>query len=116
MSRDTDCRRSDRASQGFVNLAHSGDDDGGLVVLKEGHKISEEYHNAFREEDRGFRWTNEVGSRPRLDRLDLDHADEFPNKQIYQFKDTGLNWLKERGYEWLKVNCEPGDLVLCKSS
>jgi hypothetical protein len=97
-------------------LAHSGDDDGGLVVLKEGHKISEEYHNAFREEDRGFRWTNEVGSRPRLDRLDLDHADEFQNKQIYQFKDTGLNWLKERGYEWLKVNCEPGDLVLCKSS
>jgi hypothetical protein len=86
MSRDTDCRRSDRASQGFVNLAHSGDDDGGLVVLKEGHKISEEYHNAFREEDRGFRWTNEVGSRPRLDRLDLDHADEFQTNRFTSSK------------------------------
>ena len=49
-----------RCVQGFVNLAPSGDEDGGLVVLKEGHKISNEYHDTFREEDRGFRWTNEV--------------------------------------------------------
>jgi len=34
---------------------------------------------------------------------------------MYVFKDTGLQWLQERGYEWVKVNCEPGDLVLCKS-
>ena len=34
--------------------------------------------------------------------------------QMYVFKDTGLTWLKERGYEWVKVNCEPGDLVLCE--
>lgn len=65
-------RRSKRGTQGFVNLAHSGDEDGGLVVLKEGHKISEEYHNAFREEDRGFRWTNEVSDRPQLEGLILE--------------------------------------------
>lgn len=34
--------------------------------------------------------------------------------QMYVFKDSGLQWLQERGYEWVKVNCEPGDLVLCK--
>lgn len=35
--------------------------------------------------------------------------------QMYVFRDTGLAWLKERGYEFVKVNCEPGDLVLWDS-
>jgi hypothetical protein len=34
---------------------------------------------------------------------------------MYLFKDTGLAWLKERGYEFVKVNAEPGDLILCRS-
>lgn len=34
---------------------------------------------------------------------------------MYLFKDTGLAWLKERGYEFVKVNAEPGDLILCTS-
>ncbi len=50
-----------RCVQGFVNLLPCGENDGGLVVLKAGHKISEEYHNEFRNQERGFRWTNEVG-------------------------------------------------------
>jgi hypothetical protein len=33
---------------------------------------------------------------------------------MYTFKETGLAWLKERGHEWVKVNAEAGDLVLCK--
>lgn len=33
---------------------------------------------------------------------------------MYLYKDTGLAWLKERGYESVKVNCGPGDLVLCE--
>lgn len=52
-----------RCVQGFVNLLPSGDDDGGLMVLKEGHKVSEEYHQAFQQEERLFRWTNEVSRR-----------------------------------------------------
>ena len=34
---------------------------------------------------------------------------------MYLYKDTGLAWLKERGFESVKVNCEAGDLVLCTS-
>ena len=29
------------------------------------------------------------------------------------FKETGLKWLADKGCEWIKVNAEPGDLVLC---
>lgn len=66
-----------RCLQGLVNLNENGPDDGGLVVMRGGHKISEEYHNAFKDEERIWQWTNEW----------------------YGFKDTGLEWLKERGYE-----------------
>ncbi|SGY15374.1 BQ5605_C013g07350 [Microbotryum silenes-dioicae] len=82
-----------RCVQGFVNLNPCGQNDGGLMVLKGGHLVSKEYHDQFREEEREFRWTNEM----------------------YLFKDTGLAWLKELGLEWVKVNCEPGDLVLWDS-
>jgi len=34
---------------------------------------------------------------------------------MYLFKETGLKWLKDRGYEWVKVNAGPGDLILCES-
>ncbi|GAA6037987.1 hypothetical protein JCM8097_009527 [Rhodosporidiobolus ruineniae] len=82
-----------RCVQGLVNLNPNGDNDGGLVVLKGGHRISEEYHKEFFNEEREFRWTNEM----------------------YLFKETGLEWLKEKGYEWVKVNAEPGDLILWDS-
>jgi hypothetical protein len=49
-----------RCVQGFVNLVENGDKDGGLMVLRGAHKISAEYHDVFRSEERGFRWTNEV--------------------------------------------------------
>lgn len=81
-----------RCVQGFVNLLPNGSEDGGLLVMKGAHKLSEEYHDVFRNEERGFRWTNE----------------------IYMYKDTGLKWLADRGCEWIKVNAEPGDLVLCE--
>lgn len=66
-----------RCLQGLVNLNENGPDDGGLVVMRGGHKISEEYHDTFRDEERIWQWTNEW----------------------YGYKDTGLAWLKERGYE-----------------
>ncbi|KAI5200103.1 hypothetical protein E4T39_05850 [Aureobasidium subglaciale] len=82
-----------RCVQGFVNLLPNGPEDGGLLALKGGHKVSEEYHNVFRNEHREFRWTNEM----------------------YLFKETGLKWLADRGHEWVKVDAEPGDLVLWDS-
>ncbi|GAA5987453.1 hypothetical protein JCM10908_001958 [Rhodotorula pacifica] len=82
-----------RCIQGFVNLCPNGDNDGGLMVLKGGHLVSQEYHQAFNEEEREFRWTNEM----------------------YLFKDTGLKWLADKGLEWVKVNAGPGDLVLWDS-
>jgi hypothetical protein len=55
-----------------MNLAPCGDNDGGLVVLKGGHAISKEYHDAFRQEERGFRWTNEVSRLTRENAIKTD--------------------------------------------
>ncbi|KAM0753450.1 hypothetical protein T439DRAFT_285374 [Meredithblackwellia eburnea MCA 4105] len=82
-----------RCLQGLVNLNPCGDDDGGLVVMPGAHKISAEYHDAFRKEERLWQWTNEW----------------------YGYKETGLAWLKERGFEFKKVNMNPGDLVIWDS-
>lgn len=34
---------------------------------------------------------------------------------MYNFTEAGLEWLKARGFEWKKVNCEPGDLIVWDS-
>lgn len=83
-----------RCLQGIVNLAPNGPDDGGLVVMKGAHLLSEEYHKAFATEEPLWAWTNEW----------------------YGYKDTGIAWLEERGFKFEKVNAEPGDLFLCKRS
>ncbi|KAI5477301.1 hypothetical protein MNV49_006522 [Pseudohyphozyma bogoriensis] len=82
-----------RCLQGLVNLNPCGPEDGGLVVMPGAHKISAEYHDAFRSEERLWQWTNEW----------------------YGYKETGLAWLKERGYEFKKVDLAPGDLVIWDS-
>jgi len=82
-----------RCLQGLVNLQSCGKDDGGLIVCKGAHLLSEEYHDVFRGEERIHQWTNEW----------------------YGFKETGLKWLEEKGCEWVKVCAEPGDLILWDS-
>lgn len=82
-----------RCMQGLVNLNESGPDDGGLVLMRGSHKISEEYHNTFRTEERIWQWTNEW----------------------YGYKDTGIAWLKEKGFEFEKVCAGPGDLIVWDS-
>lgn len=32
----------------------------------------------------------------------------------YGFTEKGLKWLKDKGCEWVKIEAEPGDLLLCK--
>ncbi|KAJ9127729.1 hypothetical protein QFC24_000012 [Naganishia onofrii] len=84
-----------RVLQGLVNLLPNGDNDGGLMVCKGGHLLSEEYHKEMKKrgETRIPAWTPEW----------------------YGFPKDGLDWLKERGCEWVKVNAEAGDLIVWDS-
>ncbi|CAI7639547.1 unnamed protein product [Penicillium bialowiezense] len=82
-----------RCLQGLVNLLPNGPKDGGLIVCKGAHLLSEEFHANFKEEERIWSWTTEW----------------------YGFTKAGQNWLKEKGCEWVKVEAEPGDLLLWDS-
>ncbi|KAJ5953498.1 hypothetical protein N7454_000394 [Penicillium verhagenii] len=82
-----------RCLQGLVNLLPNGPKDGGLIVCKGAHLLSEELHEAFKGEERIWSWTTEW----------------------YGLTDANKEWLKERGCEWVKVEAEPGDLLLWDS-
>ncbi|KAF4972885.1 hypothetical protein FSARC_656 [Fusarium sarcochroum] len=83
-----------RCLQGLVNILPNGDNDGGLIVCKGAHLLSEEFHEAFKDEDdKIWAWT----------------------KEWYGFTGKGMEWLKEKGCEWTKINAEPGDLVVWDS-
>ncbi|KAG7285026.1 hypothetical protein NEMBOFW57_009644 [Staphylotrichum longicolle] len=83
-----------RCLQGLVNLLPNGDNDGGLIVCKGAHLLSEEFHAEFKDEpDKIWAWT----------------------KEWYGFTDKGMKWLADKGCEWIKVNAEPGDLLLWDS-
>ncbi|KAL2851668.1 hypothetical protein BJX68DRAFT_254690 [Aspergillus pseudodeflectus] len=82
-----------RCLQGLVNLLPNGPEDGGLIVCKGAHLLSEEFHEVFKDEERIWSWT----------------------KEWYGFTDAGLAWLKEKGCEWIKLTAEPGDLLLWDS-
>ncbi|KAF7554845.1 hypothetical protein G7Z17_g2578 [Cylindrodendrum hubeiense] len=83
-----------RCLQGLVNLFPNGDEDGGLIVCKGAHRLSEEFHEEFKnEENKVWAWT----------------------KEWYGFTDQGIEWLKNKDCEWIKVNAEPGDLLVWDS-
>ncbi|KAM0544240.1 hypothetical protein ACHAPJ_011929 [Fusarium lateritium] len=83
-----------RCLQGLVNILPNSDNDGGLIVCKGAYRLSEEFHEAFKnEEDRIWAWT----------------------KEWYGFTGKGMEWLKEKGCEWVKINAEPGDLLVWDS-
>lgn len=83
-----------RCLQGIVNILPNSDRDGGLIVCKGAHQLSEEFHEAFENEsNRIWAWTNEW----------------------YGFTAEGMEWLKNKGCVWEKLNAEPGDLLLWDS-
>ncbi|KAJ5766167.1 uncharacterized protein N7511_003783 [Penicillium nucicola] len=82
-----------RCLQGLVNLLPNGPQDGGLIVCKGAHLLSEEFHANFKDEERIWSWT----------------------KEWYGFTEAGQAWLKDKGCEWIKVEAEPGDLLLWDS-
>lgn len=75
---------NDSSYQSLVNILPNGPEDGGLIVCAGSHKVSEDYHRVFKDEERIPAWTPEW----------------------YGFKETGLQWLKERGCEWVKVETQ----------
>jgi len=82
-----------RYLQGLVNLLPNGPNDGGLIVCRGGHALSEEFHNDMRgKEERIPAWT----------------------KEWYGYTDKGTQWLRDHNLEWIKVEADPGDLILCK--
>jgi hypothetical protein len=44
--------------------------------------------------------------------IGAEHRD-YRTPEWYGFQPQGLTWLKERGCEWVKVNADPGDLIVC---
>jgi hypothetical protein len=60
--------------QGLVNWLPNGPDDGGLIVWPGGHLVSDEFHEAMKDEPRIPAWTPEwIG-----------------------YTDNGMRWLAER--------------------
>lgn len=82
-----------RCLQGLVNLNPCGPNDGGLIVCKGGHILSEQFHREMADEPRIPAWTPEW----------------------YGFTNRGMQWLKDHGLEWVKVCAEPGDLIVWDS-
>ncbi|KAI9925828.1 hypothetical protein MW887_005634 [Aspergillus wentii] len=82
-----------RCLQGLVNLLPNGPDDGGLIVCRGGHLLSEDFHRDMADEERIPAWTPEW----------------------YGFTERGMKWLADHGGVWEKVCAEPGDLLLWDS-
>ncbi|KAL3464919.1 hypothetical protein BJX64DRAFT_286106 [Aspergillus heterothallicus] len=85
--------RGFRCLQGLVNILPNGPQDGGLIVCKGGHLLSEQFHQDMKDEPRikGF-------------------FDEW-----YGYTEAGMKWLEDHGLEWHKVSVEPGDLIVWDS-
>ncbi|ERS97048.1 hypothetical protein HMPREF1624_06377 [Sporothrix schenckii ATCC 58251] len=83
-----------RCLQGLVNLLPNGPEDGGLIVCRGAHNTSQQFHDAMRgTEDRIPAWT----------------------KEWYGYTDRGMAWLRDHAHAWIKVEAEPGDLLLWDS-
>src|ERR1700761_3984210 len=84
------CSPADMQLPSLVNLLPNGPNDGGLIVCKGAHKLSEQFHREMAWEQRIPQWTPEW----------------------YGFTENGMKWLEDHGCEWIKVCADPGDLLL----
>ncbi|KAK7202668.1 hypothetical protein BZA70DRAFT_100379 [Myxozyma melibiosi] len=83
-----------RCLQGLVNLLPNGPNDGGLVVMKGGHKLSNEFH--------------------KLNDTQEQEVAVF-STEYYTLSDDAVAWFASKGCEWVKVCADPGDLILWDS-
>lgn len=81
--------------QGILNLSPSGPKDGGLLLTIGSSALFEEYFETHEK-------------RPRLS-PDVKHYD------LYLFQPEDLDWFKSKGCKEIKVEAEPGDLILWDS-
>ncbi|VUC30168.1 unnamed protein product [Clonostachys rosea] len=80
--------------QGILNLLPNGPEDGGLMVLEGSSKYYAELWEHF----------------------DHKKGENGWNKWEQQFLDEDMCvWLESKGCKWVKVTCEPGDLLLWDS-
>ncbi|GAA6023650.1 hypothetical protein JCM10207_005098 [Rhodosporidiobolus poonsookiae] len=81
-------------AQGLLALTRSGPNDGGLVVIKRSHALVK-------------RFFDETGVKEKQD---------WGARNFYQFTEADLAWFrKKEGVEEIKVETEPGDLILWDS-
>ncbi|KAF2227131.1 hypothetical protein BDZ85DRAFT_279023 [Elsinoe ampelina] len=71
-----------RCLQGLVNILPNGPNDGGLIVCKGGHQYSEQFHKEMAWEEPIPAW----------------------NPEWYGFTDRGMEWLANKGLEWVKLD------------
>ncbi|PYI12703.1 hypothetical protein BO78DRAFT_402582 [Aspergillus sclerotiicarbonarius CBS 121057] len=82
-----------RCLQGLINLHPCGPTDGGLIICKGGHALSQQFHTEMSHDERIPAWTPEW----------------------YGFTDAGMAWLSSHGLQWEKVCAGPGDLIVWDS-
>ncbi|PYH31928.1 Clavaminate synthase-like protein [Aspergillus neoniger CBS 115656] len=92
-------RKGMQAVQGLVNFAPNGPKDGGLMLMKGSAKLFDEFFAQ--------------------DRDPYDHEDAPPPEikymDLFLFHQRDLKWFEDRGCKLIKVNMDPGDLVLWDS-
>lgn len=84
-------KRGFNCAQGIINFSKAGDDDGGLVVIEDSHKILEEFFDTQ---------TNRA---------------EWTSKDNFVLSPEQLDWFLQRGCKKIKVNVDPGDLIIWDS-
>lgn len=80
--------------QGFINFTPNGPEDGGLMVVKGSHKLTETFFDMFPEKAKRESWGPE---------------------DWFSFEASEVDWFRERGCEPKKVCADPGDLVMWDS-
>ncbi|KAM0415970.1 hypothetical protein ACHAPT_013069 [Fusarium lateritium] len=81
--------------QGLLNLAPAGPKDGGLILVPGSSALFEEYFETF-------------GARPR-------GSDDAKHYDFYGFEKEDLKWFESKGCKEIKIEADPGDLILWDS-
>ncbi|KAM0747704.1 hypothetical protein T439DRAFT_328905 [Meredithblackwellia eburnea MCA 4105] len=87
------CRRGVYCIQGIMNLNECGPDDGGLLVMEGSSKLVETF----------------------FDEIGRGETRTWGPVDFYSFDEGQEQWFYDRGCRWVKVCCEPGDLILWDS-
>ncbi|ORX35314.1 hypothetical protein BD324DRAFT_632306 [Kockovaella imperatae] len=87
-------RRFKHCVQGIMNLEENGPNDGGLMVLTGSLPLYNEFFETHEhlQPEGGWSW-----------------------KDSYPFTEADMQWFYDRGCKWIKVEAEPGDVILWDS-